>query len=349
MAALTLKQIAEKLGGEAIGPAELLIEGISSYESAGESDLTYADSRRLLPAAEQSRAAAVIVPREIESSVKPIIRTDNPRLAFARALELFWPRRRPQPGIHPTAVVGAGVEIGPGVHVGPHVVIGDAAKLASGVEVHALTSLGDEVEIGDDTVIYPRVSVYHRVRVGKRCIIHSGCVVGADGFGFVRSDNGSYIKVPQVGTVIIEDDVEIGANCAIDRATTDATIVGRGTKFDNLVQVGHNVRIGRHCIIVAQVGISGSVVVGDGAVLAGQAGIADHLTIGEGATVCARAAVMGNVPPHTIVSGYPARPHKEQLRAEAASLKLPEALVELRRLRRRLEEIEERLKQDGRG
>jgi UDP-3-O-[3-hydroxymyristoyl] glucosamine N-acyltransferase len=347
LAPLTLKQIADKLGGEVVGPAELVIGGVSSYESAGESDLTFADSRRLLPAAEQSRAAAVIVPRDIESSLKPIIRTDNPRLAFAQALELFWPRRRPLPGIHPTAVVGAEVEIGPGVYVGPNVVIGDAVKLGSRAEVHALTSLGDEVEVGDDTIIHPRVSVYHRVRIGKRCIIHSGCVIGADGFGFVRADDGAYVKVPQVGTVIIEDDVEIGANCAIDRATTDATIVGRGTKFDNLVQVGHNVKIGRNCIIIAQVGISGSVEVGDGAVLAGQAGIADHLTIGASATVCAQAGVMGNVLPHTIVSGYPARPHKQQLRAEAALLKLPEALVELRALRRRIEELEERLKQHG--
>jgi len=341
--ALTLEEVARKLGGEAVGPKELVIEGVSSYETAGGSDLAFVDSPRLLPAAERSRAAALIVPREVASAAKPIIRADNPRLAFAQALELFSPRRRPTPGVHPTAVVGADVQLGGQVYVGPQVVIGDRARVGRAAELHALTFVGDEVEIGEDTVIYPRVSVYHGVRIGKRCVIHSGCVIGGDGFGFVRGAHGEHVKVPQVGTVIIEDDVEIGANCAIDRATTDATVIGRGTKMDNLVQVGHNVKIGRNCIIVAQVGLSGSVEIGDGVVLAGQAGIADHITIGPGAAVCAQAGVTGDVQAGMIVSGYPARPHKEQLKTEAAVRRLPEALAELRRLRRRVQELEERL------
>ncbi|UCH36516.1 MAG: UDP-3-O-(3-hydroxymyristoyl)glucosamine N-acyltransferase [Armatimonadota bacterium] len=348
MPALTLKQIADELGGEAVGPAELLIAGAAGYEGAGETDLTFADNPRLLKVAEQSRAAALIVSREVASSVKPIIRTDNPRLAFAQALELFWPRQRPEPGIHPTAVVGAGVEIGADTYVGPCAVVGDGARLGRDVELHAVCSLGRNTEVGDGTIIHPHVTVYHDVRIGKRCIIHSGCVIGGDGFGFVRNGEGAHIKVPQVGTVIIEDDVEIGSNCAVDRATTDATVIGRGTKMDNLVQIGHNVKIGRNCIIVGQVGLSGSVEIGDGAVLAGQVGVADHITIGKGATVCAQAGVIGDIPEGAVVSGYPARPHKEQMKAEAALRRLPAALSELRALRRQLEALQERLKErDG--
>jgi UDP-3-O-[3-hydroxymyristoyl] glucosamine N-acyltransferase len=345
VSSLTLKEVADKLGGEAVGPDSLIIAGASSYESAGDTDLTFADNPRLLPAVERSRAAAVLVPRTVESSVKPIIRIDNPRLAFAQALELFWPRRVPEPGVHPTAVIGADVHIGREVHVGANAVVGDNVRLGDNVELHPLTYVGDEVEIGDGTIIYPRVSVYHRVRIGKHCIIHSGSVIGADGFGFVRDEAGSHIKVPQVGTVIIEDDVEIGANCAIDRATTDATIIGRGTKMDNLVQVGHNCKVGANCIICGQVGLSGSVEIGDGSVLAGQAGIADHITIGAGVTVCAQAGVIGDLPDGAFVSGYPAAPHREKLKAEAALRKLPDALYELRALRRRIEALEARLKE----
>lgn len=364
--ALTLKEVAARIGGEVHAPQagadSLLIEGVSSFDTAGPADLTLADSARLLPSAEGSRAAAIIVPRDITACAKPAIRADNPRLAFARALELFFPRRRPQPGIHPTAVVGADVELGPEAYVGPHVTIGDSARLGRGVEVHALVSIGEGALIGDETIIYPHVSIYRRVNIGRRCIIHAGCVIGSDGFGFVRAAGppgsdcaavaacpesvergGPHYKIPQVGTVIIEDDVEIGANCAIDRATTDATIVGRGSKLDNMVQVGHNVTIGAGCIICGQVGIAGSVRIGAGAILAGQAGIADHLEIGEGAVVCAQAGVMGDVPPNSMVSGYPARPHRQQLRAAAALLKLPSALAELRELRRRLEALEQRL------
>ena len=360
MAALTLKEVAARIGGEAVGPDSLLLAGVSSYDTAGPSDLTFVDNARLLPAAERSRAAAIIVPRDAPSCAKPAIRAENPRLAFARALELFFPRRRPQPGIHPTAVVGAKVELGPQVYLGPHVTIGDGARLGRGVEAHALVSIGEGAVIGDETIIYPQVSIYHDVSIGCRCIIHSGCVIGSDGFGFVRVarpeaataagaaclavEGGQHYKIPQVGTVVIEDDVEIGANCAIDRATTDATVIGRGAKLDNLVQVGHNVRIGANCIICGQVGISGSVQIGDGAILAGQAGIADHLEIAAGAVVCAQAGVVGDVPEGAMVSGYPARPHRQQLRAEAALLKLPQALAELRELRRRIDALEERLK-----
>ncbi|HUT73306.1 MAG TPA: UDP-3-O-(3-hydroxymyristoyl)glucosamine N-acyltransferase [Armatimonadota bacterium] len=343
MPALTLEQLAQKLGGEAVGPGELVIAGVSSYESAGGSDLAFVDSPRLLPLAERSRAAALIVPREIVSAAKPIIRADNPRLAFAQALDLFSPRRRPLPGVHPTTVMGADVEMAEGVYVGPYVVLGSGVRLGRGVELHALTFIGDNVEVGADTVLYPRVSVYHDVRIGARCIIHSGCVIGGDGFGFVQGACGERVKMPQVGTVLIEDEVEIGANCAIDRATTDATTIGRGTKIDNLVQIGHNVNIGRNCIIVAQVGLSGSVQVGDGAVLAGQAGVADHVTIGAGAKLCAQTGATGDVPADTVVSGFPARPHKERLKIEASLRKLPDALAELRALRRRVQELEERL------
>ena len=347
MPALTLKEVADKLGGEAIGPAEVVITGASSYESAGECDITFVDNPRFLNAAEESRAAAMIVSRDVESSTKPLIRTDNPRLAFAQALELFYPRRRPEPGVHPTAVVGAGAKLGEGIYIGPCAVIGERARLGAGVEVHAGTCIGSDAEVGDNTIIYAGARVYHGVRIGERCIIHSGCVIGADGFGFARDGDGRHIKVPQVGTVIVGDEVEIGANSTIDRATTDATTIGSGTKIDNLVQIGHNCKIGRNCIICGMVGLSGSVVVGDGAVLAGQAGIADHVSIGKGAIVAAQAGVTADIPDCTMVSGYPARPHRDQLKLEAAVRKLPEALAELRDLRKRIAELEERLQEHG--
>jgi UDP-3-O-[3-hydroxymyristoyl] glucosamine N-acyltransferase len=304
--------------------------------------VTFVDSAKRLAEAEATQAAAILVPLEVTSSSKPIIRTASPRLAFAQALEAFAPPAARRIGIHPTAVIGADCDFGAGVSIGPYAVIGDCARLGAGVEVGALTSLGDDVVLGDGTRVHPGAVIYSRVTVGARVIIHAGAVIGSDGFGYIR-EQGALYKVPQIGTVVIEDDVEIGANVAIDRATTGATLVGRGTKIDNLVQIAHNTRIGQDCIVVAQVGISGSCRLGDRVVLAGQVGLVDHVAVGDDASVCAQAGVTSDIPAGTRVSGMPARPHRDQMKLQAALQRLPRLLTEVRDLQRQVAELQAEL------
>jgi len=336
---IALSELAQRIGGEAAGHDGAEVAGAAGIEEVAGGQITFIDSAKRLARAEATPAAAIIVPLEVESSSKPIIRASNPRLAFARALEVFAPPAARRRGIHPTAVIGEGCRIADDAWVGPYAVIGDRARLGAGVEVGALTSLGDEVTLGEGTRLYPRVVIYDRVTVGARVIIHAGAVIGGEGFGFI-SEGGGLHKVPQIGTVIIEDQVEIGSNVTIDRATTGATVVGQGTKIDNLVQIGHNTRIGRDCIVVAQAGISGSCRIGDRAVLAGQAGVVDHIEIGADAGVCAQAGVTSDVPAATRVSGMPARPHREQMRLQAALQRLPGLLAEVRDLRRTIAELQ---------
>jgi len=342
---ITVSELAERVAGEPVGHTGAEVVGAAGIEEVTPGEVTFIDSAKRLAQAEATAAAAIIVPLEVTSSSKPIIRTPNPRLAFARALEVFAPPSARRSGIHPTAVIGADCRIGEGVSVGPYAVIGDRVRLGAGVEVGALTSLGDEVVLGDQTRIYPGVVIYWGVTVGARVIIHAGAVIGSDGFGFVPDERGTLHKVPQIGTVVLEDEVEIGANVTIDRATTGATLVGRGTKIDNLVQIGHNTRVGQDCVIVAQVGISGSCRLGDRVTLAGQAGVVDHLTLGDDASVCAQGGVTADVPPATRVSGMPARPHREQMKLQAAVHRLPKLLLEVRDLQRKIAELEAALQE----
>jgi UDP-3-O-[3-hydroxymyristoyl] glucosamine N-acyltransferase len=336
---LTLGQLAEHVQGELVGDPALPVTGVSGYESAGPGQVTFVEGAHLLGQVESGPALAVIAPLSVASSTKPLIRVAAPRVAFARALALFAHIPTPAAGIHPTALVGRDCRLAPGCTLGPYVVLGAGVELGDQVTLHALVHLGDGVRIGAGSVLHSGVSVYHHVTLGSRVIVHSGTVIGGDGFGYVR-EGSCYQKIPQIGTVIVGDDVEIGANCAIDRATTDATVIGRGTKLDNLVQVGHNVRLGEDCVLAAQTGISGSCTIGNRVIIAGQVGIADHVTIGDDAMLTAQAGIIGDVEPGTMVSGYPARPHREQFRVYAASRKLPEALSELRSLRARLEALE---------
>jgi UDP-3-O-[3-hydroxymyristoyl] glucosamine N-acyltransferase len=273
---------------------------------------------------------------------RPALRTPNPHLALARALSIFHPEPVSVPGIHSTAVTAADARVASDACVGPLCVLGPGTEVGPGTILEAQVAVGARVRIGAGCRIHPHVTLRDDVVLGDRVIIHSGAVIGADGFGYAR-DGHRYVKIPQVGRVVIEDDVEIGANVCIDRATLDETRIGRGTKIDNLVQIGHNVRIGADTAIVAQTGISGSVRVGSRVTLAGQVGVVDHVEIGDDVTVGAQAGVTKDVPPQATVLGAPAVPHTEFKRQLAALARLPELRKTLRALEERLAALEARL------
>jgi len=340
----TLGELAELVEGELDGDPDICILGAADIGDAEEGDIVFAESPRFLQEAQQSRASAIIVQKGVGNSGKPIIAVENPRYAFARVLKEFSPRKNREPGIHPTCVIGAGTSIGDNPSFGYNVYIGRNTVVGKDVWIYPFAYIGDNVRIGDNCVIYPFVAIHDDVTIGNGVIIHSGTVIGSDGFGYTCV-GGEHYKMPQIGTVVIGDDVEIGANVTIDRARTGKTIIGRGTKIDNLVQIAHNTTIGENCVVVAQVGISGSVSVGNGVVLAGQVGIKDHITVGDGAVICARSGVIGDIGPGEFVSGYPARPHKEQMRILAAQQKLPMLLKQIKELEHRIEELERRSKQ----
>ena len=342
---MNLRELAEALGAELVGAAgQEEVVGVSGLDNAAPGHVAYAETERLLREAEQGPALALIAPPGLAESTKPLLRVANVRLAYARALELLGPEeRRLPPGVHPTAQLAGDAEIGEGAALGPYAVVGEGARLGRGAQIHPHVVLGRNVAIGAESTIHPNVTLYDEVQVGARVTIHAGSVIGSQGFGYAQ-DGERHVRVPHIGTVVIEDDVEIGANVTIDRGTTGATVIGQGTKIDNLVQIGHNVKIGRNCILAGQVGISGSVTLGDGVMLAGQAGIADHVTLGDGARGAARAGVMSDVPPGAVVMGAPARPRGEQLRIDAAAGRLPELLREVRELKQRVSELEKRLR-----
>lgn len=337
MAELTIAEVARLAEGEVEGDAEAIVRGVAPLDEAGPDQLSFVAEARYFPYIQASRAGAVLVARDAAAPLRPgmtAVRVDDPRRAMARVLPALYPERRPAPGIHPTAVVDADAMVDAGASVGPCAVIGAGTRIAAGAVVGAHVVIGRDCRVEAGAVIHPQATLYDGVSIGERSIIHSGARLGADGFGFVW-ENG-HRKVPQVGGCRIEADVEVGANTTIDRGSIGDTVVGQGTKVDNLVQIGHNCRIGRHCIIVSQVGISGSTRVGDGAVLGGQVGVQGHIEIGAGAKVGGQAGVLGDVPAGETWSGYPARPHREALRAQAALFKLPDALRRLRDLERAL-------------
>jgi UDP-3-O-[3-hydroxymyristoyl] glucosamine N-acyltransferase len=334
----TLSEIAAMLDGIVLGDGTIEITGVTNIEDASSTDIIFAVPPHLEKAA-LSKAAAVIIPDSITSFTKPAIRVANPRLAFTQLLEYFTPPLVVQRGVHSTVVIGENVTIGNNVAIMAYVVIADNVVIGDNTVIYPYTYIGTNVKLGTDTLLYPNVTIRENCQIGCRVIIHSGSVIGSDGFGFITA-HGQHQKVPQVGNVIIEDDVEIGVNTAFDRATTGSTIIGRGTKIDNLVHVAHNVVIGEDCYLVAQTGIAGSVKVGNRVTFAGQTGSAGHLTIGDNCVFAARAAVISDVPPNSFYAGFPARPHKEWLRAEAATYKLPDLLKKVRDLEKRLAELE---------
>jgi UDP-3-O-[3-hydroxymyristoyl] glucosamine N-acyltransferase len=337
-AGFTLGELAEVLQARLEGDPARVVVGVAPLESAGPDQISFLTDPRYHGAARASRAGAFVAPPDVADLPAPTLRCAAPQQALIDLLRLFHPPAPAPPGIDGTAVVAADARVDPGAAVGPLCVIESRAVIGAGVRLHALVHVGPGVEIGEDTVVYPHVSLREGVRVGRRVVIHAGAVLGADGFGFAF-DGAGHRKIPQVGGVLIEDDVEIGANTAIDRATFGDTIIRRGTKIDNLVQVGHNVEIGEHSLLVAQVGIAGSSRLGKGVVLAGQVGVADHLTVGDGVIAGAQAGIAFSLPAGDKVLGTPARPMLQAKRIMVAEARLPEILQRLRALEQRLEKL----------
>lgn len=336
MPELTIAEVARIAEGDVEGDAALVIGGVKPLDEAGPGDLSFVAEPRYFPYIQASRAGALLVARGSDAPVPDgvaVVRVDDTRRALARLLPALYPEARPAPGVHPTAVIGAGAEVAASATVGAYAVIGAGTRVGERARIGAQVVVGERCVIDADAVIHPHATLYDGVSVGERCIIHSGARLGADGFGYVP-EGGALRKVPQVGACRIEADVEIGANTTIDRGSIGDTVIGRGTKIDNLVQVGHNCRIGRSVIIVSQAGISGSTRVGDGAVLGGQSGFQGHITVGAGAKVGAQAGVIASVAPGETVSGYPARPHREAMRAQAGLFRLPELVKRVKELER---------------
>lgn len=336
MPTFTTGQLAEKLNGQVIGDPSLPLSGFAPADSAKIGELTFAENETYFARADQSAAAAILVAGPFTSTNgKTLIQVANARVAFAQVLPLFFPEPVFAPGVHPTAVVAASAQVDPTAHIGPQCVVGERVKVGPGVVLQAGDFVGDDSVLGEGTRLFPNVTLYTRSVLGRRVRIHAGTVVGADGFGYVF-DQGQHRKVPQVGSVIIHDDVEIGSNVTIDRAALGATVIGKGTKIDNLVQIAHNVTIGEHCIIVAQVGIAGSTKIGSYTTIAGQVGITGHLRIGDKVTIAAQSGVMNHIPEGQKWMGSPAQPDRVAKRQLLAVERLPELL-------RRVNELEKRL------
>jgi UDP-3-O-[3-hydroxymyristoyl] glucosamine N-acyltransferase len=332
--ALTAASIADLVGGKLGGDGKAIVDAVAPLDRAGARDLSFLAKERYAAQFAESRVGVVLVAPELanaEGPAKTRIIVDKPHEALLRVLPRLYRDRLVPPGIHPSVSVGRGARIGSGVSIAAGAVLGDGCVIGDGAMIGANVVIGDGVAIGARCKLFSNVVVYAGSCLGDRVAIHAGSVIGSDGFGYVYRDN-AHQKIPHVGRCIIENDVEIGANTTIDRGSISDTVIGAGTKIDNLVQIAHNVRIGRLCLIVAQAGIAGSAVLEDGVVIGGQVGLSGHLTIGKGARLAAQAGVFGDIPAGETWSGYPARPHQEALRAQAALFKLSKIMRPLERL-----------------
>lgn len=351
MRKLTVRAIAEFLNAEILGDGTLVITGIAGIKEAKKGDITFLENPKYSSLVESTAASAIIVGKGLAiDGTRPgrsLVLTENPSLAFSRVISFLCPVTVPHPrGIHPTAIIARSAKIGKNAAIGAYTIIGDAAAIGENAIIYGHCFIGDAVSIGKDTLLYPAVTVRERVSIGERVIIHSGAVIGSDGFGFIPV-KGKQEKIPQVGTVVLEDDVEIGSNVTVARARFDKTVIGQGTKIDNLVQIAHNVRVGKNCIVIAQAGISGSTVIEDNVIIAGQAGLVGHITVGTGATIAAQAGVTKSVPQGITVSGYPARPHDHAKRINACIQRLPELYKTIGTLEKKVQELERALQQKG--
>jgi len=340
--AKTLKEIAEFVGGEIFGDPQTVITGAAGIKEAAQGDITFLANPRYLSFLAKTEASAIITSREVGVQVKPIIRTDNPSLAFSRIVNFILPKSEVHfTGLHKKAVIGKEVKLGKNLSIGAFAVIEDGCALGDNTIIYPHCYIGRNTFIGNDTLIYSNVSIRENCIIGNRVIIHCGAVIGSDGFGYVTID-GIHNKIPQTGNVVLEDDVEIGANVTIDRARFDKTIIGQGTKIDNQAQIAHNVRIGENCLIVAQVGIAGSTIIGNNVIIAGQAGVVGHVTIGDNSVVMAGAGVVKSLPAGSVVWGFPAKPFQEARKISACMQMLPKLFDSLKEMKKKIAALEKR-------
>jgi len=343
---LTVKEIASIVDGVIVGKEDTVITGVSGIKEAKEGEITFIANNKYRPLLKSTRASAVIVPRDINNTVDAtLIQVENPSLAFAKIMALVGPEPITfSPGIDKTAIIGKNVVLGKNVSIQPYAVIADNAEIGDGSIIGACVYIGHYTKIGEGCLIYPHVIIRERVKIGDRVIIHPGTVIGGDGFGFATV-KGVHHKIPQIGTVEIGNDVEIGSNVTIDRARFDRTYIGNGVKIDNLVQIAHNVYIGENTIVVAQVGISGSTVIGKNVIIAGQAGIIGHITVGDNSIIGGKAGVTKDVPPNVHVTGFPAREKWEDMRIQAYARKHPELIEKIKKLEDKIEKLEKKIRE----
>ncbi len=341
---LTVRELAERLGCRFEGDGDVRIKDVSSLERAGEGDLVFLAQAKFRKALEETKASAVIIPVDETFRRLPVLISENPHLTFVKAVEIFFKPYALEPGIHPSAVISPTAKLAEGVAVGALSFIGDEVEIGSGAIIFPLVAIYPRVKIGAKTIIHSHVSIREEVRIGSRVIIHNGAVIGSDGFGYLKLGDGTYRKIPQKGKVVIEDDVEIGANTAIDRAALGETIIRRGAKIDNLVQVAHNVEIGENTILAGQVGIAGSSRVGKNVVMGGQVGVADHVHIGDNVIVAAKSGVTKDVPAGSFVAGIPHLDIHEWRKVWALLPQLYDFVKEMKKLKRRVDDLETKLK-----
>jgi UDP-3-O-[3-hydroxymyristoyl] glucosamine N-acyltransferase len=340
---LKLQEIAERLGCRLDGDREIEIHRMSGIADAGPGDLTFFSNPKYAAELRATRASAVILSPNAAPAPCAMLRHPQPYLAFAQAVELFADGWRPAIGAHPHAILGDDVQLGEGASVGPFAVVGDGAVIGARTVIYPHVVIGRHARIGDDCILHARVSIRERVRIGHRVVIQDGAVLGSDGFGFARRADGTHHKIPQIGGVVVEDDVEIGAHTAIDRPAVGETRIGAGSKIDNLVQVAHGVTLGRNVLLAAQVGVAGSTTIDDGVTLAGQVGVAGHLTIGKGVIATAQTGIPNSVEPGAFISGYPAIANRDWLKSSAVFRRLPEMRKQLADLETRIRELEAKL------
>lgn len=336
---MKLEKVAALVGGSLKGDGSIEIRDIRGVEDAGEGHVTFVAKKKFLPLLAQSKASAVIVDHEVDTSMAQIVMA-SPMLAFAKLLHVFHPETKPEPHIDSRAALGQNVTLGTGVTLSPFVCIGDNVSIGNGAVLFPGVVVGPDCRIGDDVILHPNVTLYRNTILGNRVILHAGVVIGADGFGYTPDEKGWHIKIPQIGQVVIEDDVEIGANTCIDRATVGSTTVKQGTKIDNLVQIAHNCTIGEHSILVSQVGMAGSCTLGHHVVLAGQVGLADHVTVGDQAMLAAQSGTFRDVKSKAVQGGYPSVPMMTWRRYVTLLPKLPEMARKIKDLESRLKAIE---------
>ena len=336
---MKLSEIARRLGCQLDGDGDLEITGLSGIEEAQPGQLTFLANKRYAPLVKTTRASAIVIAKDAGPQPLAAIRSENPYLDFARAIELFYTPPKYAPGIHPTAVVSASASIGDGAHIGPHCFVDDDVKIGRNAVLHSFVSVYRGARIGDDFFAHSHVAVREFCRIGNRVLLQNGVIVGSDGFGFAKQADGRWYKMQQSGIAVIEDDVEIQADSCVDRATIGETRVKRGAKLDSFVQVGHACAVGEDTLLCGQVGLAGSTVVGDRCILAGQAGSAGHVVIGDGAVLTARSAVHNDVPAGHIVSGSPAMDNKLWLKCTVAFNHLPELVKTVRELKAEVDKL----------